>query len=99
MKMRDLEEEESKSYNIIPRTLDRPAFRFLISQVTKYAINRIANNQKAYKQAISSDIYRKLAEEGCDYKILIRYSLLYKYYLLRPYLAGISILKELFHPR
>ena len=30
MKMRDLEEEESKSYGVIPRTLDRLAFRFFI---------------------------------------------------------------------
>jgi hypothetical protein len=38
MKMRDLEKEESKSYGAIPRTLDRPAFRFLIGQVTEYAM-------------------------------------------------------------
>jgi len=42
--MRDLEEKESKSYSAIPWTLDQLVFRFLIGQVTEYAINQIANN-------------------------------------------------------
>jgi hypothetical protein len=44
MKIRDLEKEKSKSYGAIPRTLDRPAFRFLIGQVIEYIINQIAND-------------------------------------------------------
>jgi hypothetical protein len=47
MKMRDLKEEESKSYGAIPRTLDQPAFRFLIGQVTEYAMNQITNDWEA----------------------------------------------------
>ena len=43
IKIRDLEKEESKNYNTIPRTLDRSTFRFLIGQVTEYAMNQITN--------------------------------------------------------
>lgn len=82
MKMRDLEEEESKSYGAIPRTLDRPAFRFLIGQVTEYAMNQIANDWEACKQAVSTDTHRELAEEGCGCELLLRYSLPCKHYLL-----------------
>jgi hypothetical protein len=75
MKMRDLE-EKGKSYGAIPRTLDRPAFRFLIGQVTEYAMNQITNDREACKRAISSDTYGELAEEGCYCELLLRYSLL-----------------------
>jgi hypothetical protein len=97
MKMRDLEEEESKSYGAIPRTLDRLAFRFLIGQVTEYVMNQITNDWEACKQAISYDIYGEFTQEGYDCELLLRYSLPCKHYLLRPYLAGIPIPKELFH--
>jgi hypothetical protein len=44
MLLRDLDEEESKSYGPTLRTLDLRAFSSLISQVTEYAMNRITND-------------------------------------------------------
>jgi hypothetical protein len=47
--LKDLDEEESKSYGSTPRTLDLRAFSSLIGQITEYAINRVANDWEAYK--------------------------------------------------
>jgi hypothetical protein len=44
MLLRDLDEEESKSYGPTLRTLDSQAFSSVIGQVTEYAINLVAND-------------------------------------------------------
>ena len=82
MKMRDLEEEESKNYGAIPRTLDQQAFRFLIGHVSEYAINQIADDWEACKQAISSDTHEQLPLEDRGCELLLRYSLPCKHHLL-----------------
>jgi hypothetical protein len=56
MQLKDLDEEESKSYGSTPRTLDLRAFSAVIGQVTEWAINRVAEDWEACKQAISTGI-------------------------------------------
>jgi hypothetical protein len=56
MLLRDLDEEESKSYGFTPRTLDLRAFNAVIGQVIEWAINRVAEDWEACKQAISINI-------------------------------------------
>jgi hypothetical protein len=99
MLLRDLDEEESKSYGPAPRTLDLRAFSSLIGQVTEYAMNRIADDWEACKQAVNAGTYDELALEDCGCEFLFRFSLPYKHHLLRTCVAGMSIPRSLFHPR
>jgi hypothetical protein len=57
MLLRDLDEEKSKSYGPAPRTLYLRAFSSLIGQVTEYAMNRIADDWEACKQAVNAGTY------------------------------------------
>ena len=99
MLLRDSDEEESKSYGPAPRTLDLRAFSSLIGQITEYAMNRIADDWEACKQAVNAGTHDELALEDCDCEILLRFSLPYKHYLLRACVAGMFIPRSLFHPR
>ena len=56
MLLRDLDEEENKSYGSTPRTLNLRAFSAVIGQMVEQAINRVAEDQETYKQAISTGI-------------------------------------------
>ena len=47
--LRDLDEEESKSYGSTPRTLDLRAFSAVIGQVAEWAINRVTEDWEACK--------------------------------------------------
>jgi hypothetical protein len=56
MQLKDLDEEESKSYGFTPRTLNLRAFSAVIGQVIEWTINRVAEDWKACKQAINTGI-------------------------------------------
>ena len=99
MVLRDLEEEESKSYGSVPRILDFQAFSFLMGQITEYAMNLVANDWEACKQAVSLGIYEEIALEDCDCELLLRYSLSCKHHLLRACITGTPLPRSLFHPR
>jgi MULE transposase domain len=99
MLLRDLDEEESKSYGPALRTLDLRAFSSLIGQVTEYAMNRIADDWEACKQAVNAGTHEELALEDCDCELLLRFSLPCKHHLLRACVAGTPIPRSLFHPR
>jgi hypothetical protein len=99
MLLRDLDEEESKSYGSTPRTLDLRAFNAVIGQVAEWAINRVAEDWEACKQAISTGTDQQLASEQCECELLMRFSLPCKHHLLHACATGIPIPKSLFHPR
>jgi hypothetical protein len=99
MQLRDLDEEESKSYGSTPRTLDLRAFNAVIGQVTEWAINRVTEGWEAYKQAISTGTDPQLASEQCECELLLRFSLPSKHHLLHACATGIPIPRSLFHPR
>jgi len=99
MQLKDLDEEESKSYGSTPRTLDLRAFSAVIGQVTEWAINRVAEDWEACKQAIGTGIDRQLASEQCECELLLRFSLPCKHHLLHACATGIPIPRSLFHPR
>ena len=63
IQLKDLDEEESKSYGSIPRTLDLRTFNVVIGQVTEWAINRVVEDWEACKQAISTGTDQQLASE------------------------------------
>jgi hypothetical protein len=44
MQLKDLDEEESKSYDFTPRTLNLRAFSAVIGQVIEWAINRVTED-------------------------------------------------------
>ncbi len=96
--LRDLDKEESKSYSFTPQTLNLHAFNAIISQVTEWTINCVAEDWETCKQAISTGTNQQLASEQYECKLLLRFSLPYKHYLLYTYATSISILKSLFHP-
>jgi hypothetical protein len=99
MLLRDLDEEESKSHGSTPRTLDLRAFNAVIGQVTEWAINRVAEDWEACKQAISTGTDQQLASEQCECELLLRFSLPCKHHLLHACTTGVPIPKSLFHPR
>ena len=65
--LKDLDEEESKSYGALPRSLDLRTFSSLTGQVTEYALNRIAADWEACKQAVSAGAHTELAAETTDH--------------------------------
>jgi hypothetical protein len=99
MQLRDLDEEDSKSYGSTPRTLDLRAFNAVIGQVTEWAINRVTEDWGVCKQAISTDTNQQLASEQCECELLLRFSLLCKHHILHACATGIPIPRSLFHPR
>ena len=99
IQLKDLDDEKSKSYNSIPRTRNLRTFNVVIGQVTEWAINRVAENWEAYKQAISTSTDQQLASEQCECELLLRFSLPYKHYLLHACSTGILIPRSLFYPR
>jgi hypothetical protein len=99
MLLRDLDEEESKSYGPAPRTLDLQPFKILKGQVTEWAMNCIAEDWEACKQAVSTGTTEIIANEECSCELLLRYSLPCKHHLLRACLTGTPIPRSLFHPR
>jgi len=99
MQLRDLDEEDSKSYGSTPRTLDLHAFNAVIGQVTEWAINRVTEDWEVCKQAISTDTNQQLASEQCECELLLRFSLPCKHHLLHACATGIPIPRSLFHPR
>jgi hypothetical protein len=99
MLLRDLDEEESKSYGLRPRILDLQSFSALRGRVTEWAIIRIAVDWEACKQAVSTGNTEVIANTECSCELLLRFSLPCKHYLLRAYTTGTPIPTSLFHPR
>ena len=99
MLLRDLDEEESKSYGCTPRTLDLQSFSALRGQVTEWAMSRIAEDWEACKQAVSTGNTEVIANEECSCELLLRFSLPCKHHLIRACATGTPIPRSLFHPR
>jgi hypothetical protein len=99
MLLRDLNEEESKSYEPRSHIFNLQSFSALRGRVTEWAIIHIAVDWKACKQAINTDNTKIIANIECSCEFLLRFSLPYKHYLLRAYITGIFISTSLFHFR
>ena len=99
MLLRDLDEEESKSYGAMPRTLDLQAFSVCTGQITHYALEKIAKDWEACKQAVSTGTTEVIANEECSCELLLRFSLPCKHHLLHAAQSGQLIPLSLFHPR
>jgi len=99
MLLRDLDEEESKSYGAMPRTLDLQAFSVCTGQVTHYALEKIGKDWETCKQAVSTGTTEIIAKKECSCELLLRFSLLCKHHLLHAAQSGQPIPRSLFHPR
>ena len=53
-----------------------------------YALGKVAKDWDVCKQAVINRMTNIIKEEECEYKLLLRYSLPYKYYLLYAYITG-----------
>jgi hypothetical protein len=99
MLLRDLDEEESKSHGVMLRTLDLQAFSVCTGQITHYALEKIAKDWEACKQAVSTGTTEVIANEECSCELLLRFSLPCKHHLLHAAQSGQPIPRSLFHPR
>jgi hypothetical protein len=99
MLLRDLDEEESKSYGPTPRTLNLQSFKILKGQVTEWAMNYIAEDWEACKQAVSTGTTKIIANEECSCELLLRYSLPCEHHLLQACVTGTPIPRSLFYSR
>jgi hypothetical protein len=63
-------------------TFNFRSFRSVDAQVLRYALSLIANDWKAYKQAVSTGITIIITKEAYNCELLLRYSLPCKHHLL-----------------
>jgi hypothetical protein len=96
--LQDLDKVESESYGALPRTLDLAAYELLASQITRFAMDKVAEDWEACKFAVSIGTTEIMANEDCSCELLLRYSLPCKHYLLEAAQTGQPIPKTLFHP-
>ena len=97
--LEDLAELESESYGPSLAILDLQPFKSVIDQVTKYALQKIAEDWEICKQAVSTGTANLLTLEEYQCKLLLCYSLPCKYHLLYACETGLPIPRSLFHPR
>ncbi len=98
MLLQDLDILESKSYQALFRNLDLHAFKVVSSQITKFAIKKIARDWEACKQVVSTKTTENIANEQYSYELLLCFSLPCKYYLLQAAQTRQLLPKSLFHP-
>ena len=96
--LQDLEKVESESYGVLPRTFDLGVFPLLTGQITRFAMDKIAQDWEACKLAASTGTTENIANEDCSCELLLRYSLPCKHHLLLAAQTGKPIPKSLFHP-
>jgi hypothetical protein len=96
--LQDLDKVEGESYGALPRTLDLGAYELLIGQITRFAMDKIAQDWETCKLTVSTGT-ENIANEDCSCELLLRYSLPYKHHLLLAAQTGQPIPKSSFHPR
>ena len=97
--LQDLEKVESESYGVLPRTLDLGVYTSLAGRITRFAMDKIAQDWEACKLAVSTGTTENIANEDCSCKLLLRYSFPSKHHLLLAAQTGKTIPKSLFHPQ
>jgi hypothetical protein len=97
--LQDLDVLESESHGALRRNSDLHAYSLLTDQVTRFAMEKIAEDWEACKQAVSTGTTEIIANQQCSCELLLRFSLPCKHYLLQAAQAGQPLPKSLFHPR
>jgi hypothetical protein len=92
---RSVEEEESRSWKNVPRTLDRQGFQDLIGKITLYALNLLAVEWEASHEPTL------VWAGGCTdgYELPARFALPCCHWMVRAMREGFPIPLSLIHPR
>jgi hypothetical protein len=98
--VRDLASAETADYVNRPRTLDSQRFNHLVGQVSIFALDKVAPEWEAVKQAMDIGIIHSLSfDAACECENPIQYSLPCRHSFKQACLDGIPIPLSLFHPR
>ena len=96
-----LERAEANEAMVIPRVLDRLAFRLLFNYITRHALDLVGPEWERTKEAVDKQEldYGDYAPASCDCQLIARWGLPCRHFLVLSYLRGSEIPKSLFHPR
>lgn len=99
--LRTLTREEANEGEVMPRLLDRAAFRNVVDYITRYAVDKVSVEWEQTKAAVDQGVldYGDYSPTNCGCELLIRWGLPCRHFLLLSYLRGSPISKSLFHPR
>src|SRR2546423_7718833 len=81
--LQDLDVLESESYRVLSRNLDLHTYSAVSGQITKFAIEKIAGDWEACKQAVSTGTTEDITNKQCNCELLLRFSLFCKHHLLQ----------------
>lgn len=93
---RDLATDEDSSRTKAAGAVDMKVFKWLIGNITSFAIDKLHNEWKVVDHTVISN---EDISPSCDCEILHRYSLPCKHFLLRVAQRGSPIPRSLLHPR
>lgn len=98
---RKLTRDEVMEAETISRLLDQTAFANTMDYVSRFALDLVSTEWENTKIAVDSGVlgYNDYASPDCTCKLIVRWGLPCRHYLLLSYLQGTPLAKSLFHQR